>query len=256
MSARNGDARESSSHSADHTIKPPVIAIVPAAGSGRRFGSNEVKTYRLFLGRPLVIWPVEVLQNVDEISRIILVVREPDIHAATDLMLRHGMSKVTAVVPGGEERQDSVYQALKEVRETASTVLVHDGARPLVEPELVRNALASLSGYDGVVVGVPPKDTVKQASGESGGQHPVVRKTLDRSSLWAVQTPQVFRYEVIRGAYEHAYREGFRATDDAALVERCGGRVRIIMGSYRNIKITTPDDLVAAEALYKACVSA
>lgn len=243
----------------DHAVKSPVIAIVPAAGSGRRFGPHEVKTYRLFLGRPLIIWPLEVLQNVDEISQIILVVREPDIHTARDLMSRYSISKVTAIVPGGEERQDSVYQALKEVRDTASTVLVHDGARPLLEPELVQNALASLSGYDGVVAGVPPKDTVKQAvthaSGESGAQHLFVQKTLDRPSLWAVQTPQVFRYEVIRGAYEHAYREGFRATDDAALVERCGGRVRIIMGAYRNIKITTPDDLVTAEALYRKCVS-
>ncbi len=242
-------------------MKGQAIAIVPAAGLGTRFGAAEVKTYASLMGKPLLVWPLEVLQRVDEIAEIILAVREQDIYAARDLVKRHHIGKVRRIVPGGAERQDSVYHALERVKENAATLLIHDGARPLIEAALVRNALAALSGCEGVVVGVPVKDTVKQVAirrSEIDGteEYRTVQKTLDRARLWAVQTPQVFRYEILRRAYERAREEGFRATDDASLVERYGGTVKILMGSHRNIKITTQDDLVIAEALLRSCVSA
>jgi 2-C-methyl-D-erythritol 4-phosphate cytidylyltransferase len=242
-------------------MKIQATAIVPAAGSGARFGTAQVKTYSSLLGKPLLVWPLEVLQRVDEVAEIILVVREQDIDAARDLVSRYRIGKVRTIVPGGAERQDSVYRALEEVRDTTATVLIHDGARPLVDAAMVKDALAALSGCEGVVVGVPVKDTVKQVTLRRSEMdrtvgHCMVQRTLDRETLWAIQTPQVFRYETLRSAYARAYEEGFHATDDASLVERYGGTVRIIMGSHGNIKITTPDDLVIAEALLRSCVSA
>jgi 2-C-methyl-D-erythritol 4-phosphate cytidylyltransferase len=238
-----------------------VIAIVPAAGSGTRFGSSQVKTYASLLGKPLLIWPLEVLQKAEEIDEIVLVVREQDLDAAGDLADRYRIEKLKTIVPGGAERQDSVCRALEEVRDPGATLLIHDGARPLVEPVLVKQAVAALSGCDGVVVAVPVKDTVKEAAEARAGtdcraERWTVRRTLDRRTLWAVQTPQVFRCETLLKAYQRAWEEEFRATDDASLVERYGGTVEILMGSYRNIKITTPDDLVIAEALLRSCVSA
>jgi 2-C-methyl-D-erythritol 4-phosphate cytidylyltransferase len=238
-----------------------AVAIVAAAGSGTRFGAAHSKIYASLLGKPLLIWSLEVLQKVKELNEIVLVVKAQDIDAARGLVERYGIAKVSTIVSGGAERQDSVYLALKEVTDSTAMLLIHDGARPLVEAVMVKNALAALSGCEGVVVGVPVKDTVKQAVMERSEaglpfEHYIVQRTLARETLWAIQTPQVFRYETIRSAYERAFEEGFRATDDASLVERYGGTVRILMGSHGNIKITTPDDLVIAEALLRSCVSA
>jgi 2-C-methyl-D-erythritol 4-phosphate cytidylyltransferase len=234
-----------------------VKAIVPAAGLGRRFGPGANKPFQILDGKPLIIWALQALDSVEEIEEIVPVLREADREKALEVFERYELYKVKKIALGGKERQDSVYNGLKLVEGQDYAVLIHDGARPFIEKNLIKRAIrdlltsnhpslekgkrGELKGYDGVVVGVPVKDTIKEAEGE------IIRKTLKRDSLWAIQTPQVFYFRTIFSAYEKAARERFYSTDDAALVERYGGKIRVIMGSYDNIKITTPDDLMAAE---------
>jgi 2-C-methyl-D-erythritol 4-phosphate cytidylyltransferase len=187
------------------------------------------------------LWALETLGTMSEIEEIIPVLKESDMNHAVELFERYEIPKVKKIAPGGRERQDSVFHGLNLVEDKKCTVLVHDGARPLIEPHVIRCAISQLEDCDGVVVGVPLKDTVKEAV------EGFVQKTLRRESLWAVQTPQIFPYEGIYRAYEKAAGESFYSTDDSALVERYGGRIKVVMGSYTNIKITTPGDLKIAE---------
>jgi len=234
-----------------------VKAIVPAAGLGRRFGPGANKPFEILDGKPLIVWSLETLGSVEEIEEIIPVLREADREKALEIFEQYELSKIKKIAPGGKERQDSVYNGLKLIEGQDCIVLIHDGARPFIQKNLIEKAIRELliahsppvtkggkgrlKGYDGVILGVPVKDTIKEAEGE------IIKKTLKRDSLWAIQTPQVFHYRTIFSAYEKATKEGFYPTDDAALVEKYGGKIRVIMGSYRNIKITTPEDLIAAE---------
>jgi 2-C-methyl-D-erythritol 4-phosphate cytidylyltransferase len=222
-------------------VKSKIVAIVPGAGIGKRFGPGTNKPFEFLGGKPLMIWVLETLEAIDEISEIIPVIKNENMGFSAELIEEYRISKVRRIAPGGPERQDSVYSGLRLVEDRESIVLVHDGVRPLLEPVHVREAIAALCDCDGVVVGVPVKDTVKEVSGG------MIRKTYDRSRLWAIQTPQVFRYAVLLAAHEKAIAEAFYATDDSALVERYGGVVRIVQGSYTNIKITTPEDVQIAE---------
>ncbi len=228
-----------------------IAAIVPAAGLGRRFGPGENKSLYEFMGKPLVVWALQALQSVDEIGEIIPVVKEEDLKAAADLVERYKIAKVRSIVPGGRERQDSVYNGLRALDKETSIVVIHDGARPLVDALLIKNSISELDGFDGIVAGVPVKDTIKEVQGKGPEDGLIVRRTLDRNVLWAVQTPQTFHYAKIREAHGKAHAEGFYATDDAALIEHYGGRVRIIRGSYLNLKITTQEDVNIAETLYR-----
>src|SRR5208337_1482404 len=240
-------------------MKIKIAAIVPAAGLGRRFGAGENKSLYEFMGRPLVVWALQALQSVDEIGEIIPVVKEEDLKAAADLVEHYKITKVRQIVPGGRERQDSVYNGLRALDNETSIVVIHDGARPLVNGVLIKNSISELDGFDGIVVGVPVKDTIKEVQGKGpasgGAKGPgdglIVLRTLNRNVLWAVQTPQTFHYAKIREAHCRARAEGFYATDDAALIEHYGGRVRIIEGSYMNLKITTLEDVNIAETLYR-----
>ncbi|GAB4484046.1 MAG: 2-C-methyl-D-erythritol 4-phosphate cytidylyltransferase [Thermodesulfovibrionales bacterium] len=218
-----------------------IIAIVPAAGLGTRFGGKRSKQFAMLGGKPLIIRALETFQSMPEISEIIPVIREQEIAECTGLFREFGIKKARKIAPGGRERQDSVYNGLRLIRDTSATVLIHDGARPLVEPRTIRDALRELKGSDGVVVGVTPKDTIKQLGDR------FIQATLQRDSLFAVQTPQIFPYRVITEAYERAMGESFYSTDDSALVEHYGGKVRAAAGSYLNIKVTTPEDLAVAE---------
>jgi len=224
-----------------------VTAIVPAAGAGRRFGAN--KPFVLLRGKPLFLWALTALEEAPEISEIIPVFKDSDMGAGRELIERHSLSKVKRIAGGGPERQDSVANALKLISPETDIVLIHDGGRPLIETALISMAIAALADGpwgDGVITAVPPKDTVKEAAPDG-----VVLMTLDRRALWSVQTPQVFRRDIILRAYERASSEGFYSTDDSALVERYGGRVSILMGSYRNIKVTTPEDIAIAEVFLR-----
>jgi len=222
-----------------------IIAVVPAAGLGKRFGMERNKQFETLRGRPVMIWAIEILDQIPEIAEIIPVIKETDIGLAEDLFKRHGIKKIRCIAPGGKERQDSVYNGLRIIEDEKSVVVVHDGVRPFLEQKTVRRALEALPGHDGVVVGVPPKDTIKEIEGD------LIRKTLRRDSLYAVQTPQVFYFQPLYDAYEKAMKEAYYATDDAALVERNGGSVTLVRGEYTNIKITTPEDLLVAEAFLK-----
>ncbi len=222
-----------------------IVAVVPAAGLGKRLGPGRNKTFLSILGKPVIIWTLEALSSVSEISEIIPVFRESDMESGLALCKRYRLSKVKRMAPGGKERQDSVYNGLRLLHGDTGLVVIHDGARPLASREIMIEAIKSVSGFDGAVAGVPVKDTIKEAGGG------FIISTLKREGLWAIQTPQVFRYDSIIKAYNQAMGERFYSTDDAALIERAGGKVKIVMGSYENIKITTPEDVLTAEFLLR-----
>ncbi len=237
--------------------KGKVVAIVPSAGIGKRFSKNENKTFFTIFNKPLIIWTLEALHQIDEISEIIPVLRQDDLLFGSELIDKYNLTKVKRISPGGRERQDSVYNALRYLDDNIEVVLIHDGARPFIRGDIAKRAINELSGFDGVVVGVPVKDTIKEAMTQRTeddltyqGEF-IVNKTLNRNLLWSIQTPQVFYFKKLMEAYEKAISEGFYATDDSSLIERYGGKVKIIMGSYNNIKITTSDDICIAEAILK-----
>jgi len=228
--------------------KVSVIAVVPAAGIGKRFGSGTNKPFHNLSGKPLLAWSLQVLESVNDVVEIIPVLKVEDMDEGIDIFEQYGFSKIKKIAPGGKERQDSVYSGLKLIEDKDCVVLIHDGVRPLIEKSLVEKIIRNMSDsmsdqeyYDGIIPGVPLKDTIKESTGD------IVKKTLKRDSLWAIQTPQAFLYKRIMRAYETAIKESFYSTDDAALIERDNGKMKIITGSYTNIKITTPEDLAIAE---------
>jgi len=223
-------------------MKAKAIAIVPSAGMGRRFDPFRKKTFADLNGLPLLVQTLKRLNQSTCIGEIIPILRPEDIEAGYDMAITHRLDKVKRIVPGGEERQDSVYNGLVSI-ETDAPVLIHDGVRPIIPDGLIERLLDELDGYDGVVPGIPLRETIKLV--EKG----MVVRTVSREGLWSIQTPQVFHIEVLRRAYQSALSDGYYATDDSALVERVGGRVRIIMGSLFNIKITTPEDLEMVKCL-------
>ncbi len=218
----------------------PVIAIVPSAGSGRRFGGG--KTLLDMKGMPVIARTLSVLQAVDEIAEIIPVMRSDEMEEALEIVEQYAFTKVKKIAPGGRERQESVSHGLALIERKNCIVLVHDGVRPLVTTGIIRRAIAALGDLDGVVTAVAVKDTIKEV------RDGLVKKTLAREELFAAQTPQVFPYNVLTEAYAEALSSGKHFTDDAAMVEHRGGRVKVIEGEYTNIKITTREDLAVAEA--------
>jgi len=218
-------------------MKIRAVAIVPAAGIGRRFDGTIRKTFVSLNGIPLLIHTLKRLQDAAVITEIIPVLKEDDIEKWSEVIADNGLSKVKRIVPGGSERQDSVFNALKILHEE-SLILIHDGVRPIFSARLVERLINEINGFDGIVPALPVKDTVKVVDADN-----IVVSTEDRNKLQAVQTPQVFPLRVIKEAYNRAYADGFYATDDAALVERMGGRVKVIEGSPFNIKVTTQEDL-------------
>ncbi len=222
-----------------------VVAIVPAAGLGERFGRGTNKPFSGLADKPLIVWVAETLQSIPEIVEIIPVVKERDIQLCSLLFEEYSVTKVKRIAPGGRERQDSVFHGLSLIHDKDSVVLVHDGVRPLIEASVIKDALQQLPGFDGVVVGVPLKDTLKEV------REGTVTNTPKRDLFWAVQTPQIFYYQALHAAYEKAMMDLFYSTDDSALVERNGGRIKMVQGSYTNIKVTTPEDLLIAEVFLK-----
>lgn len=218
-----------------------VVAIIPAAGIGSRFGDKTNKPLELLNGKPLLIWALETLESMREIREIIPVLKESDMEYGADLFEEYRISKIRRIAPGGKDRQDSVFHGLKLIDDKKCIVLVHDGVRPLIEAHIIREALKQMKDCDGVVIAVPVKDTIKEVS------EGIIKKTLKRNSLWAVQTPQIFPYKTLYNAYEKAMKDSFYSTDDSALVEKYGGKIKIVDGSYENIKITTPEDMKIAK---------
>ncbi len=209
--------------------------IITAGGSGKRMG--QPKQFLSILGRPMIEWTLDAFQNSEGIDEIIVVL--PDEYASR---LAHYPLRITR---SGAERTDSVRNGLKLVSSDTDIVLIHDGARPLITPDIIEAAIAEAIKFGAVVVGVPAKDTIKEVTSNA---ECVIHKTLDRSILWQAQTPQAFKKDILLKAYANAKDN---ATDDSKLVEALGIKVKMVMGSYENIKVTTPEDLTVAEAIIK-----
>ncbi|MGH3023474.1 MAG: 2-C-methyl-D-erythritol 4-phosphate cytidylyltransferase [Gaiellaceae bacterium] len=219
-----------------------VWAVLVAAGRGERFGGNRPKAFANLAGRPLLAESLERLEGSAWVEAVVVVApvdwEEPTILLAEEL----GAGSVHAVVAGGETRADSVRAGLAEVPDEAAVVLVHDAARPLLSEEVVERVVTGLAdGWDGAVPAVPLADTVKRADGET------VAATVERKGLYGAQTPQAFAADVLR----RALAGGADATDCAGLVEAAGGRVRLVEGDRRLLKVTTPADLALVEALLR-----
>lgn len=216
-----------------------VGAVIVAAGRGSRMAGVD-KLLAPLASRPLLAHTLAAFQACPSVERVTLVMARGRLEEGRDLVRAHGFDKVAAVCEGGEHRQDSARAGL-EALGACRWVVVHDGARPLVTPRLIEDGLAAAHETGAAICAVPLSDTLKQvtASGE-------VERTLERQGLWLAQTPQVFRYDLLLEAHSRATAE---ATDDAALVEAMGGRVRVYMGSPRNIKVTTPEDLALVRAM-------
>jgi len=222
-----------------------LIAIIPSAGIGKRFGSEKNKIFHDLEGKPIIIRTLEAIQAIPQVSEIIPVFRGLDIEYASKLLSQFHIPKVKRIAPGGKERQDSVFHGLKQITESDCYVLVHDGARPLFDPKSVSEVINELNDCDGIVFGTPAKETLKEVKGS------FVERTLSRKSIWNIQTPQIFSFKTLMDAYSRALKDGFYSTDDAALIEKNGGKVKVVQGSSLNIKITTPDDLLIAASLLR-----
>lgn len=218
-----------------------VVAIIVAAGEGQRMGGVD-KMFAPINGRPALARVLDVFQQCKKVDQIIVVMGAKNIEVCRKLVKAEGWSKVKDIVVGGKRRQDSVAEGLKCVND-AEWIVIHDGARPLVTIDLIERGLAAAKATGAAVAAVPVKDTIKEVQKDE-----IVSQTLLRKNLRAIQTPQVFRLDIIQKAYKKVVRD---VTDDAALVEKAGYKVKLYMGSYDNIKITTPDDLAVAEALVK-----
>jgi 2-C-methyl-D-erythritol 4-phosphate cytidylyltransferase len=219
----------------------PVGSIIVAAGGSQRMGEVD-KMSALLGGEPVLVRVVDVFQSCDLIDQIVVVVSKQTLKQWRPLVIEHGWFKVMDICPGGERRQDSVAAGLSRL-EKCHWVIIHDGARPLVTEDLIRRGLAEAGDTGAAVAAVPVTDTIKVA-----GDDRLVQHTPLRDNLWAVQTPQVFRFDIITKAYRRIKAE---VTDDASLVEQSGYKVKLYMGSYDNIKVTTPDDLALAEVLWQ-----
>jgi 2-C-methyl-D-erythritol 4-phosphate cytidylyltransferase len=224
------------------------IAIIPAAGMGRRMGAAMNKQYLLLEGKPILAHTLELFQQADFIDEIVVVVPAEEIdYCRIHVVEKYGIEKVTQIVAGGAERQNSVLNGLRALDcHDDDVILIHDGVRPFVPLAAVQRSTEMALDHDGALVAVPVKDTVKIV------KDAFVTSTPARKSLWLAQTPQTFRYKVIRAAHERAEVEGFIGTDDASLLERIGKKVHVVIGDYRNIKITTPEDLILAQAFLDA----
>lgn len=223
-------------------------AIVLAAGQGKRMHSKVQKQFLEIQGYPVLYYSLRCFQESPLIQDIILVTGEESISCCKEeIVKKYGFTKVSAVIPGGKERYDSVYAGLCECRD-CEYVLIHDGARPFVTEEILKRGLQKVKETGACVIGMPSKDTVK-LSDEEG----YVKETPNRKCVWTIQTPQIFLYSLIREAHDSIRQKDMsKITDDAMVVEQeTGAKVALAEGSYQNIKITTPEDLDIAEAFLK-----
>ncbi|MBN2057656.1 MAG: 2-C-methyl-D-erythritol 4-phosphate cytidylyltransferase [Candidatus Saganbacteria bacterium] len=220
-----------------------TAAIITAGGSGKRMG--RPKQFLDITGQPMLWRTAAVFEACGIINEIIVVVNQEDV----EKVKAFGLKKIKAVVAGGLKRQDSVANGLRAVAQDMDLVAIHDGARPFIEQEIIERAVKEAAVHGAVVVGVPVVDTIKMTNDEcrmsNGGA--IINKTVDRSRLWAAQTPQVFKKDIILRAYSAGSSND--VTDDAMLVEKMGVKVKMVMGSYNNIKITSPADLKLARAI-------
>lgn len=224
-----------------------VSAIIVAAGKGSRMKTHINKQYLLLQGKPVLAHTIDAFEKCHCISEIIIVIHKDDQDYFHKCIIKpYNFSKITEITYGGEDRQASVFNGLSCVSSTSDIVAVHDGARPLITPDVIQKTVEVAAICGVACVGMPVKDTIKKID-----EYQNVEYTPDRSLLWTIQTPQTFRKEILSKAHKDADISGFRGTDDSVLAERLGYKVRMVMGSYTNIKITTTEDIVFAESLLK-----
>lgn len=224
------------------------IAIVLAAGKGRRMGTEIPKQFLYIHDKPVLFYSLNVFQQHNDIDEIVLVVSEEyKSYCIKEILEKYSITKVSAIVEGGAERYDSVIAGLSACSD-CKYVLIHDGARPCITEEIIDRSLDAVRKYDACVVGMPSKDTVKIADDQG-----FISVTPPRKNVWNIQTPQVFSYELIYNAYQTMQRKGMAGvTDDAMVIELLdAAKIRLVEGSYENIKVTTPDDIKVLENLLK-----
>ncbi|KAB2329677.1 2-C-methyl-D-erythritol 4-phosphate cytidylyltransferase [Cytobacillus gottheilii] len=216
--------------------------IIPAAGQGKRMEAGKNKLLLELREVPVLIHTLKVFEQDRNCKAVHLAIHPDDEQEMKKLLRKYGIKKVASLIYGGKERQHSVYHVVKELN-GEGIVLVHDAARPFVEIDAISRLVEAAEETGASILAVPMKDTVKKAN------EGLVSETVERASLWSVQTPQAFRLPMLLDAHERAARESYVGTDDASLVERTNGNIKIVEGSYDNIKLTTPEDLYFAEAI-------
>ena len=226
----------------DNINHPKVGAIVVAAGESKRMGDAD-KIFVPLMGQPLIAYSLKALHDSPQIAAIVVVISSHNIERGRQLVEANGWHKVIEVCVGGNLRQDSVRNGLERLAD-ADWIIVHDGARPFIDEDMIARGLVEAANTGAATAAVPVKDTIKSVDSEMFVTH-----TVERNRLWSAQTPQVFRRQLLAEAHE---RVTDNVTDDASMVERIGGKVRLFMGSYSNIKVTTPEDLPMAEAILNA----
>jgi len=224
-----------------------TTSVVPAAGKGMRLGSQIPKALIPILGKPMLSWTIAALEQTPIVDAIVIVAPSEALDDFEKLRIGEGWRKVVAIVAGGLDRQQSVWNGLQAMPERTEWVIVHDAARPLVKPSLIFAVWEAAQEIGtAAIAALPCTDTVKRTL-----DGVLIAETLDREQLWLAQTPQVFAAELLREAHEQALKDGCTATDDAMLVERMGVPIRLVPGDPTNIKITHPTDLLLAEAILK-----
>jgi len=217
-------------------------AVIVSAGKGHRFMEGRKKQFHLLTGKPILAHTLDKFETCPLIHSILLVVGQEDMdYCMKEIIEKYHYRKISQIVPGGKRRQESVKNGIDALSKDVEVVVIHDGVRPFVTKAMIEESIHSAIRYGAVVVAMPVKETIKMAHSDG-----TVLKTLDRESLWQIQTPQTFQVHLIKEAYHKAAEEGFIGTDDASLVERLGVKVHILPGSYTNIKITTTEDLMLA----------
>lgn len=220
--------------------------VIVAAGTGSRMKKDINKQFIKLNNKEIVAHTIDRFYNNENIDDIVVVIREDEEeYFNKNIKEKYGFTNIK-VAHGGNERQDSVFNGIKMLKKECDVVLIHDGARPFVTEDIIKRSINKANEHNAIVVGVKVKDTIKVVS-DNGN----IVDTPNRSYLWSVQTPQVFKYDIITKAYEDAYNNNYYGTDDAMLVERIGYNVKMIEGSYNNIKITTQEDLEFGEQILK-----
>ncbi len=216
--------------------------VIPAAGTGKRMGMEKNKLLIHIDEIPVLVHTLKIFEKDNWCKSITLVIHKQDRKEISDLVEQFQLRKIAVMVEGGSERQQSVYKGLQQLQ-SECIVLIHDGARPFVKQKYLHQLVEKANHYGGAVLAVPVKNTIKMV------RNRIVEETIDRSTLWSIQTPQAFQLHLIMNAHKKAEEDGYIGTDDASLLERFGGKVVVVEGDYENFKITTPEDLIFANAI-------
>lgn len=228
-----------------HQMNSKISVLIPAAGQGKRMETSVKKPYLILSDKPVLSHTIDRFEQNSVIDEIIVIVDESDLTAChEDVISPFRFRKVRELVAGGETRQVSVFNGIQALSSDVDYVVIHDGVRPFIDDEIIFRCIEATVECGASVAAVPVKDTIKVANKDL-----LIDHTPKRDLLWRVQTPQVFRYSLLLEAHDMAIKDGISASDDATLVEELGHPVKLVMGSYKNVKLTTPEDLLLAETL-------